>query len=117
MRNEVGHLVDVFGSSDQLRLLDVQCGSVFEKCFLVLRRVLLNRNASLCRIANDLVIHVGNVHDVAKFVSTLAEVATKNINRNKGAEVAYMPIVINSRPAGIHADFVVLQRPEILDFC
>ena len=98
----------MLGCAHQLGLLDVQRGSVFEKGLFIFGRVLLHANAGLCGIANDLVVHIGDIHDVSNFESTLAKEATENVNGDKGAEVADMAVVVHGGTAGIHADLVVL---------
>ena len=93
----------------------MQSGGVFKKGFLILGRVLLNRDSGLCGVANNLVVNVGNVHDVVKFVSALAQVTAQDVHRDKGAKISDVPVVINRGPARIHANLVALQRAELFD--
>ncbi len=95
--------------------MDVQRGGIFEKCLGILRRVLLDGDAVASGVANDLVIHVGDVHDVAHVVSTLPQEAVKKIDGDECAEVADVAVVVNGGPAGIHADSVVIDRMEVFD--
>ena len=113
--NELRHFRNVIGGADQLWLLDVQRCRVFEECFFVFRRVLLHADAIAGRVANDFVVHVGDVHDVFDFVSTLAKEALEKVHSNEGAEVADVAVIVDGGAAGIHADFVVDQGVELLD--
>ena len=78
-------------------------------------RVLLNADAIARGVADDLVVHVGDVHDMVNFVSALAQESAEEIDGDEGAEIADMAVVVNRRSAGVHADFVVAQRTELLD--
>ena len=107
--NVVGRIHDQFG------MLDVQRIGVFQKSLLVFRGVLLHRDAVARGIANDLVVHVGDVHDVLQLVAALLQEAAQHVDHDKGAEVADVPVVIHRGTAGIHADQVVFQRTKLLD--
>src|ERR1700751_2500772 len=63
--DKVRHLGNVLSGADKNRLFDTDHGSVFQKCSLVFCGVLLDRNAVAGGIADDLVVYVGYVHDVA----------------------------------------------------
>ncbi len=64
--DELRHFRDVIGGAHQNRLLDVERRRVFEKRFLIFCGVLLDAHAVAGGVADDLVVHVGDVHDVAK---------------------------------------------------
>src|SRR5262249_27781659 len=93
IRDEVGHLRNVLGGANDNRLLDSDHRSVFQEGFLVLCSVLLDRHAFAGGIADDLVVYVGDVHDVTDCVSALAEETAKEIDRDKCAEVADVAVV------------------------
>src|SRR5580698_1723918 len=76
--DELRHFRNVIGGANQLRLLDVERGCVFEERFFVFRRVLLYADAVAGGIADDFIVHVSDVHDVFDFVSTLAQKALEN---------------------------------------
>ena len=114
--DELCHLRNVLGGTSDLRLFNMQCRRILEECFLILRCVLLHIDSRLGRVADNFVVHVSDVHDVMEFMSALAKVAAQNINRNEGTEIANVAVVVNRRPASVHADFVVHQRPEFLNF-
>ena len=91
-------------------------GGVFKKGLRVFRGVLLHGDAVAGGVADDLVVHVGDVHDVADVVSGLAEKAVEQIDGDEGAEIADVAVVVNGGPAGIHADAVVIDGVEVFDF-
>ena len=97
-------------------MLDVQRVGVFQKCLLVLLGVLLHGDAVARGVADDLVVHVGDVHDVLQLVAALLQEAAQRVDDDEGAEVADVPVVVHRGTAGVHADQVVFQRMELLDF-
>ncbi len=67
-------------------------------------------------VADDLVFDVGNVHDVLELVAALLQEAAQHVHGDEGAEVADVSVVVNRGPASVHADQVVFERVELLDF-
>src|SRR5262249_29150804 len=65
-------------------------------------------------IANNLVVHIRDVHHVLELVSALPQETPQNIHGHEGAEVADVPVVVNRGPAVIHADSVSLRWFELL---
>ena len=90
--------------------------AVFQKRLRVLLRVFLHRDAVARGVADDLVLDVGDVHDVLELVAALLQEAAQHVNRDEGAEVADVSVVVNRRPASVHADQVVFERMELFDF-
>src|SRR5208282_44930 len=90
-------------------------GRIFQKGLGELRGVLLHGDAVARGVANDLVVDVGDIHDVADVVSTLAQKAIEKIDGDECTEIADVAVVINGRPAGIHADAVAVDRMEVFD--
>jgi hypothetical protein len=76
---------------------------------------LLHADAIAGCVADNLVVYVGDVHDVAHRVSTLPQEPAQKVDGDEGAEVADVSVVVNGRTAGVHADFAVAQRTELLD--
>ncbi len=113
--DKVGHLIDVFGGEHQNRPLNVQRSRIFQEGLGKLRGVLLHSHAIARGIANDFVVHVGDVHDVADFVSALAEKAIEKINRDECAEITDVAIVIDGWSTGVHANAVAVQRMKVFD--
>ena len=118
----------MLGSPHECRLLNADHGGIFEKCFLVLGRVLLHTHAIARGVANDFVVHVGDIHDVAyresalqlllhrlRLVSTLPQEPAQEVDRDERAKVADVAVIVDGRSAGIHADFAIVQGMELLD--
>src|SRR6185312_11685765 len=99
-----------------LRTLDAQRLHIFEKSRNVFGRVLPDRNLGLGGIANDLVIHVGDVHDVANRDAGKLEKTAQHIYLEKGAEIADVPIVVDCGSAGVHAESFSVARKQIVKF-
>ena len=97
-------------------MLDVQRVGIFEKGLAILLRVLLHGDAVARGIADDLVVHVGDVHDVLQLEAALLQKAAQRVDDDEGAEVADVAVVVHRGTAGVHADQVVFQRVELLDF-
>ena len=103
----------MIGGACKRWLLDVQCRGIFEERLLIFRRVLLHAHAGARRIANDLVIDVGDVHYVAYLVSALAQKSAQKVDRNECPKVANVAVIVDRRPARIHANLVIFERPEL----
>src|ERR1017187_2846142 len=98
------HLRDVFGGARQvLRPLDCQRVHILEERLLEARGVLADRLARRERVADNLVFHVGHVHHVLDRDALLAEKSPQHVDMQEGAEVADVTVVVNRRPARIHA--------------
>ena len=76
---------------------------------------MLHSDAVARGVANDFVVHVGDVHDVADVVSALAQKAIEKIDGDKCAEIADVAVVIDGRSAGVHADAVAVEWMEFFD--
>ena len=111
--DELGHFRNVFGSVHENRLFDSDHSGIFEKCLLVFRRVLLHADAISRRVANDLVVYVGNIHDVPDRITALPQEPAQQIDGDECAEVANMPVIVDGRAAGIHAHFRVAEGAKL----
>jgi hypothetical protein len=69
----------------------------------------------VCGIANDFVVHVGDIHDVADVVSTLAEKAVKKIDSDKCTKITDVSVIVDGRPAGIHPDAISVDGMEVFN--
>ena len=63
----------------------------------------LHGQPSRAGIANDLVVHVGDVHHVIQLEAALPQEAAQQIDDDEGAEVADVSVVVDRGPAGVHA--------------
>jgi hypothetical protein len=57
---------------------------------------------------------IGNVPDIANFVTQMLKVAIDQVKGQKGPAVAQMNIVVHRRPADIHADKFWNERGKSL---
>ena len=113
--DEVGHLGNVLGRAhDHLGRLEAQRLHVLAKGLLVFLGVLADADALLGRVADDFVVHVGDVHHVLELVAALPQKAPQQVHEDESAEVADVAVVVHRRAAGIHADKVVLLRLKLL---
>src|SRR5439155_6633573 len=63
---------------------------------------------------NELVVHVGDVHDPRDVVAAVTQVAHEQIVEQEGPEVADVRRGVNRQPAAIDAYAAVLERLELL---
>jgi len=104
--HQIHHARNMPGSPGQnLRPLNLQRIQIVKKGLLELRRVFPDRHTRRRRIADDLVIHVRNVHHMADAHPLQVQEPPQHIHLQKGAEVPDMPVVVDRRPTGIHAQF------------
>ena len=82
-----------------LQVLDVERVEVLEEGIFKARGVLLDRQAGLGRVGDDLVVDVGDVHDVADVDSLLLEESAENIDLEEGAEISNMAVVVDGTQA------------------
>ncbi len=68
------------------------------------------------RVANDLVVNVGDVHYVSELMTTLAEETAKKIDYQEGAEVANMSVIVDGGPARVHSNKIVGSGRKLLNF-
>ena len=67
------------------------------------------------RVADDLVVHVGDVHDVVERIAAARSHAAQDVLEGEGAEIADVGVVVDGGAAGVHADGVVVGGSEFLD--
>ncbi len=71
--------------------------------------------AALVGVADDLVVHVGNVHDVHQLESALAQVAAQHVHGDKRAEITDVAVVVNRGPAGVEANRLAVGRSKFFN--
>ena len=110
------HARDVFGGAgDDLGALDAKGVEVFKKSLFEAGGVIVDGNAGGGGVADDFVVNVGNVHDVADGDAEQLEGAAQDVNLEERAEVADVAVVVDRRAAGIHAQGYVPLGREFLD--
>ena len=106
----VDHFLDVFsGLHHAFRPFQAQRRAVFEKSFGVLLGVFRKRFVLGRGVANDLVFHVGDVHDVVKLIAARPQPTAQDILESERAKVSDMYEVIDRWAARIHADGRVVK--------
>src|ERR1035441_8680983 len=101
----------MFGSARDLGwALDAQGADILKERIDILGRILADRDPGRRRVADDLVVHVRDVHDVLDFHATEPEKPPQHIDLQKGAEIADVAVVVNRRTAGVHAQGLPVQR-------
>ena len=98
---------------DPFRALQIQRSHVLKKRLFIFARVFLHRFLIARGVADDFVIHVSNIHYMLKFMAALAQESPQHVHGNKGAEVAYVTVIVDRGAAGIHADGIVRFRLEL----
>ena len=113
--DELDHLRNVVGRAHQeFRRLEAQQFAVDLEGFDILRGEVAQLEASFPRIADRLVIHVGQVHHLADFVAAVSQVAAQDVLKDKRAEVADVRVVINRRPASVDPHLVAFQGMKLV---
>src|SRR5205085_6528934 len=89
---------------------------VFQESLLIGLSVLAYRFVVPSRIANDLVIHIRDVHDMLQLEAAHPEQTPEDIHCDEGPEIADMAVVVDGWSAGIHANGIVHRGRKLLDF-
>ena len=103
------------GADDPLGALEAERGAILKEGGLVALGVFLDRLLAGHGRTDDLVLHVGNVHDVVEFESASAEPAAEDVLEGEGPQVADVDVVIDGGPAGLHADGASIGGGEVFD--
>jgi hypothetical protein len=67
------------------------------------------------RVTDDLVVHVGDVHDVIELEAAGAQPFAQDVQKGEGAEITDVGVIVDGGAAGVHADDVVARGREFLD--
>ena len=114
--DEVDHLGNAAGGvGDVLGALDAEGVEVFEEGALELGGVLGDGDAGGGGVADDLVVDVGDVHDVLDGHALLADDAAEHVDVEEGAEVADVAVVVDGGAAAVHAQGGAADWGERLD--
>jgi hypothetical protein len=65
---------------------------------------------------DDAIVHIGQVHHVLELESAQPQEPPQNILKHKRSVIPDMRVVVDRRPAGVHAHFARFLWNEILDF-
>ncbi|MPM60271.1 hypothetical protein SDC9_107122 [bioreactor metagenome] len=100
------HFGDVGGSGRvDRRGGDCELFEVFEEGLDVACRELFERQIFGARIADGLVVDVGEVHHLLDFISGQAQGPAQDVLENIGAEIADVGEIVNRRSASVDSDF------------
>ena len=114
--DRLDHLGDVLGGKDDaLGLLEPQHGRVFKERLGVGLCVVLNGEATLHRVADDFVFHVGDVHHVVELEAARAQPAAEDVLEGKGPQVADVDVGVDGRSAGVHPDRLAIRWGELFE--
>lgn len=114
--DEGNHRGDVFsGAGNDLGLLDLEGIEVFEEGLFEAGGVVADGYPGSGGVADDLVVHVGDVHDVAGGDSLQLEEAAEDVDLEERPEVADVAVVVDGGPAGVHAECLAVDGCEFFD--
>src|SRR5262245_5468471 len=115
--NELGHLWYVFCSpGHKFGDFQIQRPAILEKGLFKSGGILPHAKMIASGVADDLVVHVRDIHHVIELVAAAAQEASQNVNRDEGAEVPDVSVVIDSRAAGVHSNLLRFDGAEVLEF-
>ena len=112
-RDHLGYVVSRMG--DNLGTFKIERGHVLKESGLVFRAVLTDVEVCCRGVANDLVVDVGDVHDVTDIHADLLQVAAQHVDVDEGAEVADVAVVVDGGSAGVHAEVSAVAGQEGFD--
>jgi hypothetical protein len=107
------HFVNVLGGGHHmLGRLQAKQRAIVAKGLFVVRGVLVERLVARHGVANDLVVHIGDVHDVVDPEAAGAQPSPQDVHEGKRAEVADVRVIVDGGAARVHAHGVVPLRGE-----
>ena len=115
------HLLDVLRLRRRwkmLRPLDPQRIKILEKRLLVDRREIRERPPRCARVADRLVIHVGEIHHPQHVEPARFQMPLEQILENVSAKISDVRVVIDRRSAGVHPHEFPrrIERRELFQF-
>ena len=76
----------------------------------------LDRPSRCLGTSDDLVVDIGDVHDVGQIEALVDQIAAEQVLEGEGAKISDVDEVVYRGAAGIHAEFSALQRDHFLSF-
>jgi hypothetical protein len=112
---EIEHLLDVLARPRVLLgAFDPQRIEILEEGLYIRLGRLLQGQPLRGHPLDDLVLDVGDVHDLRHLEAEELEGAAQQVLPDVGPEVSDVGVVVNRGTAGVHTDLSGLQRPERL---
>jgi len=101
--NEANDFLDEIGGVRKfMRAHAIEHVEIFEKRFLVLSSVVLEVASRFPDCRNDLIFHVGDIHNVANFEAAEFQITPNQIRTDEGAEVANVREIMDGGTAAVH---------------
>ena len=114
--DQLHHVIDMIRGPDPvLRRLDAQRLAIVKKRLHELLGVIADALPGRRRIRDDAVVHVRQVHDVVQLESAKFQEPPQNVLKHERAVIADVRVVVDRRPARVHAHFARLLGDEALD--
>ncbi len=98
----------------ELKRLDVQRFQIIEEQLRILFSELAERDSFLLRVADGLVVDVGDVHNVFDGETAVFQVSSEYVIEQECAEVAYVGVSVNGRSARIDGSHPFLYRNKFI---
>ena len=115
-RDRIRHVADVVGGFYQMfGHLEAQRGAILQERLRVYGGVFAQGLFFGRRVADDFVIHVGDVHHVIQAVTAGSQPPPQNVDEGEGAEVANVGVAVDGGTAGVQAHRVIARRVKLLD--
>ena len=115
--DQFNHLRDMIGGAQDLfRPFPAQGVEVLEEILQIFVGVIAQTHLFSRRSRDDLVIDIGDVHDVMKLIAAILEISTEQIGEKEGPKVADMCKIIDRRAADVDPDARRIERVEIFGF-
>src|SRR5260370_32741862 len=111
-RDHFGDMVS--GLHHALGPLQAQRGAVLQEGLRVALGVFGDRFIFGGRVANDLVLDVGDVHDVVQLITGRPQPSAQNVLEREGSKIADVRVVVDGGSASIHAHGGAVERHERL---
>ena len=110
--------------ANHIGVTDIQCVDVLHKSVGVEFRHFKDRLMPLLRRFEHFVVtvvavarqmpHIGDVHDMRNIVAEVRKRLVENIQKNIGAQVPDMRVIVNRRPAAVKSDMIFVNRNKVL---
>ncbi len=106
----------VRGTDPVLRFFDAKRFAIVEKRLYKFRSVITDTHAGGSGIRDDAIVHVRQVHYVVQLKTAQLQETPQNILEHECAVIPDVRVVVDRRPARVHAHFAGSLRNEIFDF-
>ena len=113
--NQLHHIVDMVGSPNPMfRRFNAQHFAIVKKSLHKFFGVFPNAHAGRRGIGNNPIVHIGQIHHMQHLEAAQLQKSPQNILKHKRPKISNVRIVVNRRPARIHAHFAGALRNKRL---